>query len=488
MAFGASLLTALVVLPEHAQGAGSRPASVGELPPVEEKPAAAAPPPAAPQQSLDASWVEPAPAPSTAPAPATAPVPSAAEVGPAAPATASAPASPTQPVPVASTQGEPLAVAAEPSVVQRDYERAKQLMLGGSFAEATQLFEQVAREATDVADKRAASELAGICRKWQRAGVRVVRSSRGGAEAQRDVFGQDGRLRRSTDEIATLYINAVLYGLGSGAALAVLTEPDDPAGFFLPTFAITGAAVGAVAIADQGEGLRYGVPQSISSGMYIGLGQGVIWSIWQNAQARGGDEWEEAQVASVVWASATAGAIAGGVIGETAGTTPGRAGWVGSTTLWGGVVGALTVGGLMDLENDSSADENTLLGAAVGTTGGAVAGLVTASDVSPTIGRVRFIDLGGLVGSLAGMGLYSSAAGDNSEPRGFFWATNIGTCAGLATAWVATSRMEHDYGDDAKSREQARMAGGGLSLALETARPTLVPTQGGMQLGLTGQL
>jgi hypothetical protein len=108
--------------------------------------------------------------------------------------------------------------------------------------------------------------------------------------------------------------------------------------------------------------------------------------------------------------------------------------------------------------------------------------------VSPTIGRVRFLDLGGLVGSLAGMGLYLSAAGENSEPRGFFWATNIGTCAGLATAWVATSRMERDYGDDTEARQRARMSSSGLSLALETARPTLVPTQGGMQLGLSGQL
>jgi hypothetical protein len=146
------------------------------------------------------------------------------------------------------------------------------------------------------------------------------------------------------------------------------------------------------------------------------------------------------------------------------------------------LVGAFTVGGLVNW-HDPTADENTLLGAAIGTTGGAVLGLVTANDVSPTIGRVRFIDLGGLVGSLVGTGLYLSAANRNSSESGLFWSANLGTCAGLATAWLATSGMAHDYGDDTGAPQQAQRSSWGLSRAVDSARPMLMPARGGVQLG-----
>jgi hypothetical protein len=365
-------------------------------------------------------------------------------------------------------------------------------MLEGRFTEAALLYERVAREAKDPADRGAAAELAAICRKWTETGMRLVRpglpSAPAGSQEGAATPVASGPRRRSTDEIATLYVNSLLYGVGSGAWTALLTEPDDASGFFLPTFAFAGAAVGAVAIADHGEGLRYGVPQSISSGMYIGLGQGLIWSAWQIAEADRGHEMEPEEAATVLWASSTLGAIAGGVIGQTAGTTPGRASYVGSTTLWGGVVSALTVGGVLDLEGDSQADENTLLAAAIGTTGGALAGVLTASDVSPSIGRVRFIDLGGLAGALVGSGLYLSASDDSGTERGLFWATDLGTCAGLLTAWFATAGMEPDWGDDAKPSREARPSSGGLSHALASARPTLLPARGGVQLGVSGEL
>ncbi len=462
--FGGAALVAsfLAALPAHAEkGAYAEKAAVtqsaaavGELPPVDEAPA----PPAAPSGE---SWA------------------------------ATEPGTPATSTPSAASDASGSAEPDE-SHIQRDYHRGNELMLEGRFTEAALLYERVAREAKDPADRGAAAELAAICRKWTETGMRLVRpgaplavaGNQDGAAAP----VASGNRRRSTDEIATLYVNSLLYGVGSGAWTALLTQPDDASGFFLPTFAFAGAAVGAVAIADHGEGLRYGVPQSISSGMYIGLGQGLIWSAWQIAEADRGHEMEPEEAATVMWASSTLGAIAGGIIGQTAGTTPGRASYVGSTTLWGGVVSALTTGGILDIENDSEADENTLLAAAIGTTGGALAGVLTASDVSPSIGRVRFIDLGGLAGALVGSGLYLSAADESSSSRGLFWATDLGTCAGLLTAWFATAGMEPDWGDDAKPSREARPSSGGLSHALASARATLLPARGGVQLGLTGEL
>lgn len=119
-----------------------------------------------------------------------------------------------------------------------------------------------------------------------------------------------------------------------------------------------------MAFADSHQPLPYGVPQSIVSGMYIGLEQGLVWSLWNQASVDRADEWEDTTVATVVWGSASAGALAGGIVGATAGTTPGRASFVGSASLWGAGLAGLTVAALSP--DDDQVDDRALLGAALG--------------------------------------------------------------------------------------------------------------------------
>lgn len=318
-----------------------------------------------------------------------------------------------------------------------------------------------------------AQELARISANLHGRGLTFVRK----ADLGESALSAKAAGERTLDEAAVLYLNAVIYGLGTGVWLGTHTEADSAAGAILPALVLAGAAAGGVALADSGDPLPYGVPQSVVSGMYIGLEQGLVWSLWNQASVDRADEWEGKTVATVVWGGATLGAVAGGVIGGVSGTTPGRASFVGSASLWGGGLAGLTVAALSS--DDNAIDDRALLGAAIGLNAAAIGGALAAGPVSPSVARVRFLDLGGIAGGLLMGGLYISAADEDTDPRTLSGTVALGIGAGLTAAWFATAGMEPDRGSDDK--EGARKHERALS-------PTLIPTQGGAMLGIAGTL
>jgi len=283
----------------------------------------------------------------------------------------------------------------------------------------------------------------------------------------------------TADEMGVLYTNAVLYGLGTGAWVAVLNEPETAAAGILPALGLAGAAAGAVAIADSNKLFRYGVPQSIASGMYIGLEEGLVLTLWSQARVYRADEWTPKEVASAIWGFTTAGAAAGAIVGSLGGATPGRASFVGSAAMWSGLVSGLMVGAITP--DDDTQDDNALLAAAVGLNAGAIAGVLTAGPVSPSIARVRFLDLGGIAGGVAVGGLYLSAAGKESTPGGLMGLLSIGIAGGLTTAWFTTSTMGAD-----RLSEENRPSPSTSSSVLTTATVSVAPTAGGAALAVRG--
>ncbi|MFZ5891651.1 MAG: hypothetical protein ACOY0T_11410 [Myxococcota bacterium] len=355
---------------------------------------------------------------------------------------------------------------------QRDYTRARNELTAGHFALAAEQFRALAASATNPFDRRLALEQAALASDWQtRNLVLALRSE------------QDSKLppvasnRRTTDEISILYTNAAIYGLGSGAALAINTEPDSAAGGILPALGLAGAAIGAVALVDvSSHELRYGVPQSIVSGMYIGLEEAFTWVIWNQARSYWEDEWEPATVATLIWGGATLGAAVGGVVGSLRGTTPGRASFVGSTSLWTGAVAGLTAGALSS--DEETRDDGAMLSAALGVNAGAVGGMFLAGPISPSIARVRFLDLGAVGGSLVFGGLYWAIADDEVKERAFMGSMAAGLAVGLGTAWFATRNMAPDLGPSAANQTSL----------LSSLRPTVAPAPGGALLALHGSL
>jgi len=352
------------------------------------------------------------------------------------------------------------------------YTRARAALALGQFAVAARSFAALAQSARTIDKRTLCVELGGLAQRWADAGLALL------APGERDAAEIGARANeRTTDEISILYLNSVLYGLGTGAWVATLTEPRDAAGAILPTLGLAGAAAGAVALVDHSLHLGYGVPASAVTGLYIGLEEGITWSLWNQARAPYFDEWQGKTVATVIWGSATAGAITGATVGALAGTTPGRASYVGSTALWGGLLtGFFTAA--VTADDRGQRDDAGLLGAALGTNLGTVAGVLSAGTLSPSVARVRFIDLGGIGGGLLASGLYISAANNASRNsvQGLFGVTAVGVASGLVLAGVLTQRMPADR--SVRASEQPPSA-----INLE---PTLIPVRGGTLLGAAG--
>jgi hypothetical protein len=381
-----------------------------------------------------------------------------------------APASTAAPAPTAPSA---LPAAAEDETVWRQgYAKARERLIAGDFAAAEAMFHDLAGQTSHTWARALATQHELLAREWARRDLVLVRR----ADLGESAISAKAAGQRTTDEIAVLYTNAVLYGIGTGGWLAVQTEPQSAAAGILPALGLAGAAVGGVALADHGKPLGYGVPQSMVSGMYVGLEEGLTWTFWNQARAHRVDEWHAKTVATVIWGMTTAGAVAGGVVGTVQGTTPGRASFVGSAALWSCMVAGLATGALSP--DDDALDDRALLAAAVSVNIGAVAGAVAAGPVSPSIARVRFLDLGGIGGSILVGGLYLAAADKNSDGRAFMGAVSLGMAGGLATAWVATSGMPADR---TAPVETSRPAAAMLS-------PTIIPVVGGAVVGLGGQL
>ena len=353
------------------------------------------------------------------------------------------------------------------------YARAHAAFVRGDFAPAASAFAELAQSARTPQERALCSELADLARHWSDAGLSLRLPQQGGSSEPSGPQLNE----RTTDEISILYLNSVVYGLGTGVWLAVQTQPNNAGGVILPALGLAGAAAGTVALIDHSKRLGYGVPASAVTGMYIGLEEGITWSLWNQAKAAYYDEWRGQTVATVIWGSATVGAITGAVVGASAGTTPGRASYVGSTALWGGLLTGLVAAAATGNDRGQR-DDASLLAAALGTNVGAVAGVLSAGPVSPSAARVRFIDLGGIAGGLVTGGLYVSAANSNSSDgsiQGLFGVTALGVAGGLLTASLLTQSMPADRGVSAEAKPSA-----------VNVHPTLLPVHGGTMLGALG--
>jgi hypothetical protein len=348
------------------------------------------------------------------------------------------------------------------------YASGRASLVTGDFANAAAAFAAAARSASDACNRRLAEEQGALAQEW---------ASRGLAFVQRQALGESVLSakavdKRTGDEIVGLYTSAILYGLGTGAWIDVLTHANSNAGIVLPPLLGAGTAVAGVAALDSGRGLRYGVAQSISTGVSLGFEEGLLWALYQSTQ--GSPNWSAETVYTVIWGATSAGAVAGGVLGSTLGTTPGRASYVGSAGLWTGTITGLGTAAFTTEPNGAAAP---LAIAALGLTAGSIVGISTAGSVSPSIAHVRFIDLGGVAGFLVGGGLYLAAANNNVDGHAFSGAAAVGTAAGLVTAFLATRSMPRDEG--VMPPEQA---------ATLTLRPSITPVAGGAIGGIAGTL
>ncbi len=343
------------------------------------------------------------------------------------------------------------------------YEIARKHLVGGELRTAEEEFAVLALEAPSENEKRLALEMSRIAAEWA-----TTTSSL--------------RPIRTRDEITLLYATSFLYGAGTGTWFLLHTQPDTALTATLPFVGITAAPVITLALVDGYSPLPHGMPHGIAVGMYVGLGESVLITSYQRARARrvyenapDSNRWSVEEVSTVLWAGATLGGVAGGAISASLPTTPGRVSYVGSLSLWGGLLGGFASGAL--LPETSSRTEHAMLGAGIGYNLGLVGGLVTASKVLPSVTRVRLVDLSALAGGLAVGGSYLALAGE-PDGRAAMALTGAGSAVGLAIGWFATRGMPKDLTASSGSQNAAQIS----------VQPTITPVNGGGMVGLAGTM
>ncbi len=338
------------------------------------------------------------------------------------------------------------------------YDAARQALIEGRDDDAAREFRALAVAAPTYEDRILAEELAEVAR------TRSV---------QRRLVLEPPDLR-TDDEMSLLYTTAFLYGFGTSGWLALQTKPQNVGAAVLPFIAITTATVGGVALVDDYKPFRYGVPQTISAGVYMGAGQGVWLVGYQHARATRRDDdshFKSETVSTILWTGATTGAVVGGLLGAWKSPTPGEVSFGTSTMLWGGLLSSFL--GAAATPNEDYSSENAFITGAVGYNLGFAAGVLWGPVLSPSVGRVRFVDLGGLAGGLVGVGGYLLAAGDNANPRAGLATTAVGSALGLGLAWWGTQGMDLD----------AASTDNGASVV-----PHVTPVAGGAVVGVSGSL
>jgi hypothetical protein len=146
---------------------------------------------------------------------------------------------------------------------------------------------------------------------------------------------------------------------------------------------------------------------------------------------------------------------------------------MGSAALWSSAV-AGTLAGAID-----GTDDTGLLVAGIALNLGAIGGVLLGAEVSPSIARVRFIDLGGLCAGVLFGGLYWAMKDREAGPRGIAASTGIGMAAGVTAAWLLTRDMEQDH-------PRAGQPPNALARLVPTITPTT--TGAGMVVGVAGAL
>lgn len=338
------------------------------------------------------------------------------------------------------------------------YHRARTSLIEGNSAEAARELEALAGDAPTDEDAKLARELASVAR----------------ATARRSGGPEEPHIR-SSDELSVLYASAFIYGLGTSGWVVLLTQPDNFAVAILPFVGITGAAVGGVALTDGYKPFRRGVPHSIAAGLYLGLGEGAWIVGFQHAGATRREDdsrWGAPEVATALWAGATAGGVVGGFVGALREPTPGRVSFTSSAGTWTGLASGF-LGAALESRERSRAEAAFLVGG-VGYNLGILAGIAFAPLVTPTVTRVRFMDLGAIAGGLVGGGTYAIVANESANVPAGLGCAAAGMVAGIGFAWWLTGGMPHDPPEQQPA---------GMSL-----HPLVTPTVGGFMVGVNGAL
>jgi hypothetical protein len=246
---------------------------------------------------------------------------------------------------------------------------------------------------------------------------------------------------RTTDELIQLYVAEAGYAGLTGLMVHDLAGQGSVPSFVLPSVGVAALAMSATAQADSVGELSLGQPQAIATDTWLGAAIGGAWAWHFDAKSAEGEGWSRGAQTGVIWAGATAGALIGAIRYEFRPTPPGQAAFTGSLALWTGAGVGLLRGAL---ESDPELrDDSASLGTAVGLEVGLIAGsyLARVLELEPSIGWVRMVDAGALLGAGLAGGTYVLASGDELGDRATLGVALGGLVAGSVAAGFLAPKL-----------------------------------------------
>ena len=344
-------------------------------------------------------------------------------------------------------------VSAVPS--QTPYERGVEAFARGRFQDARDLFDEALRATQTTDDAARARALRDLAEGYVRVGASLVFPSNASTKSPRTSELPD---ERTDDEIVQYYLGSVPYGIALGAYVSMVANATSPAAVVFPVLGGVALTAGAMAYADHLHTRPFGEPQAIVSSGLIGLQLASPLAVLAGSNSA-------TENLAIFLGSVTTAGAAGYFANRAWGTTPGEMSFVGSTALWGNVLGLLgsSVAG-------ANGDDLAVVSLASVATGTAL-GAVFARDLAPSIAHVRYIDFGALAGGIALGGAYLGLSGSSGNGKAGATIAGIGVLGGGALAAYLTRDMR---------RDEARRA-----TAFQWA-PTFAPTDGGVTVGVGG--
>lgn len=293
-----------------------------------------------------------------------------------------------------------------------------------------------------------------------------------------------GPRMRTGDELVVLLGTAPAYGVATGFfldSLLIRRRNSPTSGVPLLALGITGFAGLSIAMLEYAGKFRYGVPQSISTGIVMGAAEGISIATFAVTSKNGNSDYGYRTFTSLTWGFATAGGIAGGILGSTMTTSPGRSAWVGTT----GLVTGLLAGGIAGAATPKDVQlqfHNFGITSAIGGAVGLGVGFATAGLIGPSMARVRYVDLAWFSGGAIGVGTCVATAKCSSAAA--FSALTIGTVIGFAAGFFGTWGMGRET-----LPGEAQPPPKGLAAVLDHASPYVSPAEyGGLMFGVGGAL
>jgi hypothetical protein len=287
---------------------------------------------------------------------------------------------------------------------------------------------------------------------------------------------------RSKSEIRTLYATSIFYGMGSGILLGGSLAKRNQEGLVWGSMALGGALLPTVvALVDSVDGFTYGVPQSISTGIHLGMLQSfyIVLSLNGRSRANNSDFASEDRPVSrqalavwYLWVLPTTGGLVGGLMSNGVQVTPGQASMVGTSGIWTSLIGMFAV--RASQENRDVRAQSGHTAGAVFLPVGTVAGLLLAPTVSPSLHRVHAVDIGAAAGLLAGWAVGELAV--PKQPRTEAGLMAGGITLGIGTALLLTTGMKREKYP--KKEKQF--------LGVTNFTPSFSPTANGWKAGIQG--